>query len=320
MEYKDYYKVLNVDRKASADDIKRSFRKLALKYHPDRNPGNTTAEDKFKDINEAYEVLSDSKKRSRYDHLGEDYSRWTQGGRPGNFNWDDWFTQQRGGSGGVHVDVGNMEDLFGGAGRSGGAGSFSDFFNLIFGGGQRAAQQTTRHTAQPRRKPRRYEHPLSITLQEAYQGTKRTLQIDGRQINVKIPPGAKTGTKVRMAKAGPVGPDGLKSDLYLIINIEKSPAFDRKGDNLHTEVVIDLYTAVLGGQVQVPTLNGDILLTIPEGTQPGQTFRLSSRGMPNLRDPKKFGQLFARVNIELPKNLTGTQQSLFEQLQQETKK
>jgi curved DNA-binding protein len=314
MDYKDYYAILGVDRKATTEEIKKAYRKLAMKYHPDRNPGNKSAEDKFKEINEANEVLSDTQKRARYDQLGESYSRWQQGGgQSGNFNWEDWFTQaQAGGAapgGGTRVEYGNFEDIFGGGG-------FSDFFTQIFGGlggtgagGTRTQSRRTPFQAQPRN----FEQTVTVSFKEAYQGTQRTIQMDGRRIEVKIPAGAKTGTKVRMA--GVVSAGGKQNgDLFLVIEVTPDARFERKDDDLETEFTIDLYTAVLGGQANVPTPSGDVVLTIPAGTQPGQGFRLAGRGMPKLRTPDKFGDLLARAKITLPRNLTAEQRKLFEQL------
>jgi len=314
MDYKDYYKILGVDRKASEEEIKRAYRKLALKYHPDRNPGDKKAEDKFKEINEAYQVLSDSEKRSRYDQLGESYTRWQQrGGSPGGFNWDEWFTNVPSGGpagGNVRVEVGNFDDLFGG----GGLGDFSEFFRRIFGGmpdiGQTAqrSSRTTGRGASPT-----YQHEVTISLAEAFQGTTRRLDVDGRHLEVKIPAGARTGTKIRVADAI-VSPSGQKSDLFLLVNVSNEKEYERKGNDLYKDIEIDLYTAVLGGEVTVSTLRGDIVLKIPAGTQPGQTFRLSGQGMPSLKKPETRGNLFVRVKVKVPRNLSAEQRELFQQL------
>lgn len=302
MEYKDYYKILGVDRNASEAEIKSAFRKLALQYHPDRNPGNKQAEEKFKEINEAYEVLSDPEKRQRYENLGDSYTRWQQrGGAPGNFNWGEWTTAP-GGGGGVRYDVGNIEDLFGGGG------GFSDFFQSIFGGlGGTATRQRTRQAPT-------YQQDVQITLDEAFRGAERTVVIDNRRLQMKIPAGARTGTKVRMAGAGPNGPDGRPTDLYLNIEVLPDQRFERQGDDLYTDANLDLYTAVLGGEVKVPTLDGAVVLTIPAGTQPGQTFRIGGRGMPQLRNPSARGDLYARIKVQIPRKLTPEQRKLFEQL------
>ncbi|HMD87881.1 MAG TPA: J domain-containing protein [Anaerolineaceae bacterium] len=300
MEYKDYYKILGVERNASAADIKKAFRKQALKYHPDRNPGNKAAEEKFKELNEANEVLSDPEKRARYDQLGESYNNWQQTGGTGSFNWDDWYSQAPR-SGGAQVEYGNLDDILGGG--------FSEFFNDIFGGmagGSRT--QTRRATSRPARS---IQQPVRISFQEAYQGTERTVEVDGRRMQVKIPAGAHQGTKIRMAGAGP-----QKNDIYLVVEIEPDARFEIKDNDVYTETVIDLYTAVLGGQVNVNTPGGNVLLTIPAGTQPGQTFRLSGRGMPILNSPKSYGDLYARVKVQIPRTLNAKQRALFEQLQQ----
>lgn len=306
MEYKDYYKILGVDRNASEEEIKKAFRKLAMKYHPDRNPGDKKAEETFKDINEAYEVLSDPEKRRRYDQLGESYTRWQQaGGAPGGFNWNEWFS---GAPGGVRVEYTNLDDLFGG-----GAGGFSDFFQAIFGGmGGGAATRTATRTTRSR--PPAVEHPVEITLQEAYRGTERTITIDGRRLQVKIPAGADNGTKVRMAGVGQPGPNGTRGDIYLVVQVIPDPRFERKGNDLYTDFDLDLYTAVLGGEARVDTPDGQVVLTIPPGTQPGQTFRLAGRGMPHLRNPHNRGDLFARARVSLPRNLTPQQREYFEKL------
>ncbi len=294
MEYKDYYEVLGVSRTATADEIKKAYRKLAMKYHPDKNPGNKAAEEKFKGINEAYDVLSDTKKRGLYDQMGSDYSHYQQqGGVPNGYNWDQWY-QQNGGT--YEVDMNDFEDLDG----------FSDFFRTFFGGmPSSSARRGGRRTAQPQI----FEQPVSITFQEAFEGTRRLLQIGNRRLEVKIPRGVQNGTKIRMAGQGPD-----KSDLYLIINIAQDPTFEMQGHDLHTEASTDLYSAVLGGEVLVHTPGGDVMLNIPAGTQPGQIFRLAKRGMPLLQNPKLFGDLYVRVKIQLPRHLNAQQKNLFEQL------
>ena len=302
MEYKDYYKTLGVNRTASDDEIKQAYRKLAMKYHPDRNPGDKAAEDKFKDINEANEVLSDPKKRARYDQLGDSYQQWQQhGGNATNFNWEDWIAQSP--RGGTRVDIGDLGDMFGGG--------FSDFFSAIFAGmqGYPGNVRTTSSRRTTRRQPQVYEQPVKISLLEAFEGTLRILQLDNQKIEVKIPPGAKTGTKVRVSGVGP-----NQSDVHLVVEVDKDQRFERKDDDLYTEANVDLYTAILGGQVKVATLKGDVLLSIPSETQSGKTFRLSGRGMPHLKNPKQFGDLYAKVKITVPTNISSEEKKLFEQL------
>lgn len=310
MDYKDYYKILGVDRKASEKQIKQAYRKLALQYHPDRNPGDKKAEDTFKEINEAYQVLSDPEKRQRYDLLGDSYSRYTQrGGAPGGFNWEDWYSQQSpaGGSGSYRVEVGDLNDLFGSSM------SFSEFFQRIFGGTPQGYRSTpSNYRSQPRKAS--YEQEVVISLLEAFQGTTRRIEIDGRRLDVKIPPGSKTGTKVRVADAL-ITTDGQKGDLYLVIKVSDDPDFERKGDDLYTEATVSLVHAVLGGEILVPTLTGNVALKIPPGTQPGKVFRLAGQGMPNLRKPNTHGDLYVRVKINIPRDLTPKQRELFQELE-----
>ncbi|HWQ45601.1 MAG TPA: J domain-containing protein [Longilinea sp.] len=290
MEYKDYYETLGVPRNATPEEIKKAYRKLAMKYHPDRNPGDKSAEDKFKGINEANEVLSDKEKRARYDQLGASYSRWQQtGGQPNSFNWDAW---RSGGNNQGQVDFG---DMFG----------FSDFFSTIFGG------MPTGRTSGRRATPRvqSYQQPVTITLSEAYHGTKRLLQIGEKRLEVTIPAGSQTGTKVRVRGSAPGG-----GDVYLVIDVATDPAFERKGNDLYTDASVDLYAAVLGGEAKVKTMSGSVILKIPAGTQPGQTFRLGGQGMPLLRSPQTFGDLYARMKVTIPNQLSPAQKKLFEQL------
>lgn len=304
MEYKDYYKTLGVDRKATDEEVKRAYRKLAMKFHPDRNPNNPQAEEKFKEINEAYQVLSDAEKRQRYDQLGESYSNWQQRGAPGGFNWDEWVARSP--SGGTRVEYGNLNDLFGGGG-------FSEFFRSIFGNMGYPDTRTGGSYPSRQRQAQTYEQPVTISLTEAYQGTSRQFEINGRRVDIRIPPGARTGTKVRVSNAVPDS-NGGAHDLYLVMEVAPDPRFERKGDDLYTNIQVDLITAVLGGEVSVPTLSGNVRLSIPNGTQPEQLFRLAGRGMPRLKSPTQHGDLFARVKVKIPRELTPHQRELFQQL------
>lgn len=312
MEYKDYYKILGVERKASEDEIKRAYRKLALKHHPDRNPGDAAAEEKFKEINEAYQVLSDPENRSRYDQLGESYSRWQQrGGAPGGFNWDEWYVQNpRGGN--VRVEVGDLGDLFGG----GGLGDFSEFFRRIFGGMPDMGTSYQGSSSRAGAAPQSYQQEVTISLNESYQGSSRIIELDGQRKEIIIPRGARTGTKIHVSEAVTTTPGRPKSDLYLVIKVAEDPRYKRKKNDLYTETNVDLYTAVLGGEVKVPTLSGNVVLTIPAGTQSGQTIRLSGRGMPQLRNPKVFGDLFIKVKVNIPDKLSNKEKELFTKLKQ----
>ena len=289
MDYKDYYKILGVDRKASDDEIRKAYRKLAKQHHPDYNPNNKKAEDTFKEINEAYEVLSDSKKRSHYDRLGSDYSNWQRRGNPGDFNWD----QYGGAPGGTRVNIDDLNEMFGGGG-------FSDFFQSIFGTG--GARPSTRS------QPQGYQQDLEITLEEAYKGTQRRVQTDGKEKIVRIPAGVRTGSKVRVAGAGP---NGL--DLYLIVNVTENKKFERNSNDLHTTAAVSVFTAILGGEAEVETMEGKVKLNVPAGTQPDQVFRLTGRGMPHLKNPKEKGDLFVKLKIQIPKYLSAKQRELLDE-------
>lgn len=301
MEYKDYYKVLGVDKKASEQEIKKTYRRLARQYHPDVNPGDKSAEARFKEINEAYEVLSDPEKRKKYDELGSSWRQWQrQGGDSRGFDWSQWYAGGQPAGGSTRVEYGNLEDLLG-----------SDFFRAIFGGMGGAG-----YGRQPRgRRGQDYEHPVEITLEEAYSGTKRRLQMDDRRIEVTIPPGVDTGSRVRISGKGGTGRGGAPTgDLYLRISVLPHRTFERRGSDLYCQVPIDLYTAVLGGEVMVPTLKGRVALKIPPETQGGKRFRLKGLGMPNLRNPKAKGDLYAEVGIVLPRDLSKQEKELFAQL------
>jgi curved DNA-binding protein len=305
MEYKDYYKILGVDRSANENEIRRAYRKLALKYHPDRNPNDSSAEEKFKEINEANQVLSDPQKRARYDQLGESYTQWQARGAPTDgFNWEDWANVRTGG--GTRVDMGDLEDMLGG--------QFSEFFRNIFGGmyNTDSRTQSQRTRSSQARKPE-YQQKVTISLTEAFQGATRRLEIQDRKLEVKIPPGAHTGTKVRVSGAIATQ-TGERDDLYLVLEVADDSRFERKGDHLHTTAALDLYTAILGGEITINTLSGKIMLTIPPGTQPDQVFRVSGRGMPHMKDPQTHGDLFVKVKIQIPQRLTQQQKQLFEQL------
>jgi curved DNA-binding protein len=298
MEYRDYYNILGVPRAASAEDIRSAYRKLAKQFHPDRNPGNKQAEDRFKEINEAYQVLSDTEKRSRYDQLGESYSQWQQNGAPGSYDWGQWAASQGGGGRGGAQQV-NLDDLFG-------DGAFSDFFRSIFGGmdmGQSLRGRTSR--AAPA-----LQQPVTISLQEAGSGTQRTLQIGSRRVDVKIPPGVRTGTKIRVPGANPARGEAGSADIYLILDVAEDPIFERDGDDLHSHITIDVFIAMLGGEVEIKTLSGNVVLTIPAGTQPDQVFRVGGRGMPVLKRPQTSGDLYVHLKVQIPRQLTARQRSL----------
>jgi curved DNA-binding protein len=316
MDYKDYYKTLGVDRNASQEEIKKAFRKLARQYHPDMNQGDKRSEEKFKEINEANEVLSDPEKRQKYDQFGTHWQQYERaGGRPEDFNWNAW--QQPGGGGySRQVSQEELEQIFGNMGGTGGMGGFSDFFETLFGGaagrgGMNYGGQTIRQ-----QRGQDAEHTVDITLEEAYQGTQRVLQWEnGRKIEAKIPPGVKTGSKVRLrGQGGPGARGGQAGDLFLKIKILPHPLFERDGDNLRTSVPVGLYDALLGGEIEVTGIDRRVKLKIPPETDNGQTFRLKGMGMPNLRNPKLMGDLLVKVEVKLPKKLSKEEKQRFHEL------
>lgn len=304
MNVQDYYKLLGVSRDASDDAIKKAFRKLARQYHPDHNPNDPKAEAKFKEINEAYTVLSDPEKRSQYDKFGKDWERYQQAGAQGGFDWSR-YANANGGNGNARYS-GNFEDMMGGMG---GAGGYSSFFEALFGaqmGGQGRGAARGRDI----------EQTVPITLAEAYHGSSRMLEQNGQRREFKIPKGVKTGSKIRLSGAGGRGANGADGDLYVIVEVQPNPQFERKEDDLHTEFELPLYTAILGGKVGVPTLDGTVQLTIPPRTQNGRKFRLSGKGMPHLKQSDTSGDLYATAKVVLPTQLSEEEEALFRQLQE----
>jgi len=321
MEYRDYYQILGVEKNASQDDIRKAFRKMARKYHPDVNHGDKIAEEKFKEINEANEVLSDPEKRRKYDQFGAQWQQYTRGGgRPEDFDWTRWTgAGSTGGATYRTVSPEEFEQMFGG-----GLGGFSDFFETLFGGGARGrssgfgfgANRQTRTTTSTRTR-RKYdsEHTLQITLEEAFNGATRTLQFeDGRKIEAKIPRGVRTGSKVRLSGQGGRAYGGEAGDLYLHIEVLPHALFQRDGDDLRINLPVDLYTLLLGGTADVPTLEKPVKLTIPPETANGKLFRLRGLGMPNLRNPEQRGDLYARVEVQIPARLSAEEKELFSRL------
>ena len=292
MEYKDYYKTLGVDRNADQDAIKKAFRKLARQHHPDVNKGDKKAEDRFKEINEANEVLSDPEKRKLYDRLGSDYQRYQQsGGDPRAYDWNQWFNQA-GGQGQRRTwssDAGNLGDL-------------GDLFEQLFGSAGTGEGASGR--ARGPRRPRDVEQPVSISLDEAYRGTQRILSKDGEEIEVTIPAGVKTGSKVRMRGQGMRNQKGQASDLYLVIDVEPDPTYERRDDDLYRDMKVDAFTAMLGGETQVQTLAGNMVVKVPPGTSSGARIRLRGKGMPRLSAKGEYGDLYLRVMVTVPKELT----------------
>jgi curved DNA-binding protein len=298
MDFKDYYAVLGVPPTAEKKLLKQTYRQLARKYHPDLNPGNQEAEEKFKTINEAYQVLSDVEKRKKYDQLRAEYQEWQQSGhRQQDFDWQNWSAQPGKGARAQSAHQADVDDLFGDDS------SYSDFFASIFnqarrGGGGRAAP------GGPRR-GRDIDTEVDLTLKEAFQGTQRLLEIDGHRIQASLPRGVRTGSRVRLAgQAEPGRNGGPAGDLYLVVTILPNDTFEREGDDLHLEVPVDLFTAIAGGEIRVPSMERTLLLKIPPRTNAGRSFLLRGMGMPRLGDPKAYGDLFAQVRLVLPDPLT----------------
>lgn len=297
---KDLYSVLGVARDAPEKEIKSAYRRLARKHHPDVNPGDKSSEALFKEINAAHDVLGDPEKRRKYDKYGDNWEHADEIER---------MQRQRGGGGtsfryttagpdlGADFDIG---DIFGGIFGNG-------------GGGRRG-----RRTEQP---PAPVERAVDVSLEEAFSGTTRVIMVDGdhgdsRRLEVTIPKGVDTGSRVRMAGEGQTTFSGRRGDLYLVINVKPSPRYERKGDDLYTDVEVPLSTPVLGGEVEVQGIARKVALRLPAGTQNGQTFRLKGLGMPKLGDPEKHGDLLARVKVKLPKEPDDDVKALFEQLRE----
>ena len=308
MEYRDYYQILGVSKTATEKEIKQAYRKLARKYHPDLNPNNKGAQEKFKEINEANDVLSDPEKRRKYDTLGanwQQYEQYQRAGGQGPFQWggQGQGTQYR------TVSPEDFESIFGG----GDAGGVSDFFRTFFGGGFGGAAGT-RTQARPRR-GQDIEQEIDISLEEAYRGATRLVDKDGRRLEIKIPAGVKTGSKIRYGGEGmPGAAGGSAGDLYLRVQVVPHPTFERQGDDLHCELPVDLFTALLGGEATVLTLKGQLVLKIPPETQSGKVFRLAGQGMPRLNEANSFGDLYAKVRVVLPEHLTTEERDLIQKL------
>jgi curved DNA-binding protein len=328
MDFKDYYATLGVPKTASQKDVKQAFRKLARKFHPDVNPGDKSAESKFKEINEAYEVIGDPDKRKKYDELGANWKMYEQAQRGGGgagagspFGGAPWNVNPGGGGGqgGYRtMTPEEMQDLFGNEDP------FSDFFRTFFSGADEpdTARRTGRGGGRAPRaqEGRDVEHAIDLSLDDAYRGTTRRLSLkhDGhaRTVDVRIPAGVGEGSRVRVAGEGEQGSGGAKSgDLYLRVHVNPDSRFERKGQDLHGKVRVPVTTAVLGGEAEVPNLGGKPLrLKIPAGTQNGQVFRLKGHGMPVIGKAGERGDLYATIEAELPRDLTAEERSHYEAL------
>ena len=319
MEYKDYYSILGVSKTATQEEIKKAFRKLARKYHPDVNPGDAAATEKFKEISEANEVLSDTEKRQKYDQFGSQYQQYEKtGGRPEDFNWSQWQASPGSSYSYRTVTPEEFAEMFGGEGH-GGEGHFSSFFETLFGGAGRpftgGAQAGPEFQYRPRpRHGRDIDYTLTVTLEEALHGGSRILEWDtGRKIEAKVPPGVKTGSKLKLKGQGEPGRDGGDAgDLMLHIEVLPHERFVRDGDNLSLNLPVDLFTLLLGGKITVPGIDRAVKLDIPPGTANGRVFRLKGLGLPHLKKPEQRGDLLVKVEAVLPERLSDQEKELVE--------
>ncbi|GAA5526457.1 J domain-containing protein [Herpetosiphon gulosus] len=326
MDYKDYYTILGVTKTATEAEIKKAYRKLARQYHPDLNPGDSEAERKFKEINEAYEVVSDKDKREKYDRFGADWGRAQSTGS--GFNWSQYASQPGGFGSNFGGDFAN--------------GEFSDFFEMLFGNASRRQTSGVYGNRRPQR-GQNVEQAIDVTLAEVLSGTQRTLQLQApemcsncggsgasrgsicptcggtgvsgtstRTINVRIPAGVDQGSRIRVAGEGSPGIDqGKRGDLMLVVNLVPDSRFERKGNDLHTDLAVDWHTLILGGKIKVPLPDGkQLTLTVPEQTQNAKVFRLRGQGVPSLRDQNTRGDLLVKVQAVLPTSLTPKQREL----------
>ena len=292
MEYVDYYKVLGVDKKASIDDIKKAYRKLARKHHPDLNPNDKEANKKFQQINEANEILSDPENRKKYDQYGKDWKH------------ADEFEKQKQ-SRGQYANSGGQS-------FSGGEDDFSDFFSSMFGGGEsRGRSRQTKFRGQD------YNAELQVDLLDAYKTHQQTITVNAKNIRITIPAGIENGQQIRLKGYGAPGVNGGPAgDLYITFSIRNNITFKRSGNDIHTTADIDLYTAVLGGEVTLDTLSGKVKLKVKPETQNGTKMRLKGKGFPLYKKEDEYGDLFITFSVAIPTNLTEKQKELFKELAQ----
>ncbi|MBE8713224.1 DnaJ C-terminal domain-containing protein [Sphingobacterium hungaricum] len=304
MAFVDYYKVLGIDKSASQDDIKKAYRKLARKFHPDLNPNDESAKQRFQEINEANEVLTDPDKRKKYDQYGENWKHGEEYDRQ-----QQQYQQSRGRS----SSSGNPFEGFdfgGGGGYTGNYddGNFSDFFEQMFGS-RRGGGRQSQFRGQD------YNTSVSLTLQQAYTTHQQTFNVNGKNIRITIPAGVEDGQKIKLKGMGAEGSNGgPKGDLYIQFEIKADPTYKRNGNNLSRSVEVDLYTALLGGEVIVETLSGKIKVKVKPETQNGTKVRLKGKGFPVYKKDGEFGDLIVTLTITMPTNLTDQEKELFKQL------
>lgn len=323
MDFKDYYKILGVTKTATQDEIKKSYRKLAQKYHPDKNPGNKVAEDKFKEISEANEVLSDPDKRSKYDNLGSSWNNFSQsGGKQDDFNWNEWFNKSQNAGNNPNSRKQTVGDYFN---QGGGV---SDFFDKIFGNTYKQQStygnnQTNAEYSDNRRNNQRqeykgedYKSEIEITWQEAYDGCLRRLKVNGQTIEIKIKSGICDGQELKVSGKGyqsKIG--GNPGDLLIKANFKNDEQYTRKEDDIYQNISVDLYTMILGGEIKVSTLAGTIKVNITQDSYLGKTLKLNKLGFKNYNNQELRGNLYIVINnITLPKELTPREKELYTEL------
>lgn len=291
---RDYYSILGVNKSATAEEIKKAYRKLAVKFHPDKNPGNKDAEEKFKEINDAYEVLSDADKRKKYDLFGENWNRMGEAQANGGY--------QQGSPGGQSYHF---------EGDFGPGNDYSDLFENFFRSGG-----TSSRGGRSKSKVRDMRGSIAITLEDAYHGTAKIFEINREKIRIQLKPGAYDGLEIKLSGKGhPATKNGKPGDLFLQIQVSPHPLYERVGNDIRQSLTIDLFTAVLGGDVQISTLGGNLKIKMPAGTQHGKTLRIKGKGMPVYNQPGVYGDLLLNIQVAIPENLTAEQQELFRQLQ-----
>lgn len=311
MDYKDYYKILGVTKNASREEIKKAYRRLAVKYHPDKNRGDKQAEERFKEIGEAYEVLKDPEKRKKYDQLGSDWKHFQNSGT-GDFDFSPFSGKSSGGR--TFYFNGDPGDFFGGEDNG-----FSDFFNAFFGDftGERMSGFSGFENSRKQGKGSTYQAEIEISPEEIYSGTTRILNVNGHKLRAIIKPGAYDGQELRIKGKGGNGYNGgIPGDIYIKIKVRAGNNYEIHGHDLILKTNIDLYTAVLGGKIEINTPAGRISLNVPKGSQNGCRLRLKGKGIPVYGKTGMSGDLYIQLNIVIPRNLSEEESGLFRKLRQ----
>lgn len=304
MAFRDYYSILGVDKNASEKEIKKAYRKLATEYHPDKTKGNKDLEEKFKEISEAYQVLGNAERRKQYDELGADWEQFQQSGA----SYEDFVAQKKQYEQYQRQRQRQGRRQYAGADPfQGGGQGFSDFFEAFFGGGGNPFEEPQHFAGAD------VSGEVAINFMEAYHGTERILDVDGNQIKLKIKPGAYNGLQLRARGKGQKGSRGKAGDLYVKIRVNEHPTYKREGHNLHMDAEVDVFDALLGGDLPIMTPSGKVNVKLKEGTQNQKTLRLRGKGMPMYGKPGQFGDLLVTLNVKLPEKLTLKQRELLKQ-------